>query len=54
MTVSPQEEFTARLAACVEGGTFVRLTLGKPRGGDPTLQKILNCNRWLTVTSVDS
>jgi len=41
MTVSPQEEFSARLAASVEDGTFVGLTLGKPRGGDPTLQKIL-------------
>jgi len=32
MTVSPQEDFSARLAACVQDGTFARLTLGKPRG----------------------
>jgi len=41
MTASPQEDFAARLAASVADGTFARLTLGKPRGGDPTLQKIL-------------
>jgi SAM-dependent methyltransferase len=41
MTVTPQDDFTARLAASVHDGTFARLTLGKPRGGDPTLQKIL-------------
>lgn len=41
MTVTPQEDFAARLDACVHDGTFARLTLGKPRGGDPTLQKVL-------------
>ncbi|HEY8994945.1 MAG TPA: SAM-dependent methyltransferase [Lacunisphaera sp.] len=41
MTVSPQEDFTNRLAASVHDGTFARLTLGKPRGDDPTLQKII-------------
>jgi SAM-dependent methyltransferase len=41
MTVTPQEDFAARLDACVRDGSFARLTLGKPRGGDPTLQKIL-------------
>jgi hypothetical protein len=41
MTISPQEDFTARLAASVHDGTFARLTLGKPRGDDPTLQKII-------------
>ncbi len=41
MTVTPQEDFAARLVASVHDGTFARLTLGKPRGGDPTLQKII-------------
>lgn len=41
MTVSPQEDFIARLEASVQDGTFARLTLGKPRGDDPTLQKII-------------
>ena len=41
MTVTPQEEFAARLEASVQDGTFARLTLGKPRGDDSTLQKIL-------------
>jgi len=41
MTVSPQEDFAARLEASVHDGTFARLTLGKPRGGDSTLQKVL-------------
>jgi hypothetical protein len=41
MTISPQEDFIARLAASVHDGTFARLTLGKPRGDDPTLQKIV-------------
>jgi SAM-dependent methyltransferase len=41
MTVSPQEEFIARLEASLSDGSFARLTLGKPRGGDPTLQKVI-------------
>jgi hypothetical protein len=41
MTVTPHEEFTARLSASVADGTFARVTLGKPRGDDPTLQKII-------------
>ncbi|MFZ5494899.1 MAG: class I SAM-dependent methyltransferase [Verrucomicrobiota bacterium] len=41
MTVTPQEDFAALLEASVRDGTFARLTLGKPRGGDPTLQRIL-------------
>jgi hypothetical protein len=41
MTVSPQEDFIARLEASVHDGTFARLTLGKPRSDDPTLQKII-------------
>ncbi|RXK56146.1 SAM-dependent methyltransferase [Oleiharenicola lentus] len=41
MTVTPQEDFATRLDASVRDGTLARLTLGKPRGGDPTLQKII-------------
>lgn len=41
MSVTPHEDFTARLAASVADGTFARLTLGKPRGDDPTLQKVI-------------
>ncbi len=41
MTITPQEDFAARLEESVSEGTFARLTLGKPRGGDPTLQKVL-------------
>lgn len=41
MTITPQEEFAGRLEESVRDGTFARLTLGKPRGGDPTLQKVL-------------
>jgi SAM-dependent methyltransferase len=37
----PRDEFFAVLAASVRDGTFARLTLGKPRGADATLQKIL-------------
>src|SRR5688572_12538444 len=37
----PREEFFAVLSASVRDGTFARLTLGKPRGADPTLQKLL-------------
>ena len=41
MNASPQEDFAARLDASVRDGTFARLTLGKPRGDDPTLQKVI-------------
>lgn len=37
----PREEFLAVLSASVRDGTFARLTLGKPRGEDATLQKLL-------------
>lgn len=32
--------FLEQLAASVREGTFLRLTLGKPRGGEPTLQNV--------------
>ncbi|WP_069963758.1 class I SAM-dependent methyltransferase [Lacunisphaera limnophila] len=41
MTVTPQEDFATRLDAAVSDGTFARITLGKPRGEDPTLQKLI-------------
>jgi SAM-dependent methyltransferase len=41
MSVTPQEDFAARLAASMEDSSFVRLVLGKPRGDDPTLQKVI-------------
>ena len=41
MTATPPEDFAARLAEAVRDGTFARLTLGKPRGDDPTLQKVI-------------
>jgi len=41
MTTTPQDEFAARLEASVQDGTFVRLTLGKPQGADPTLRKVI-------------
>ena len=37
----PRDEFLAVLGASVRDGTFARLTLGKPRGADATLQKVL-------------
>jgi len=39
--MSPVAEFHALLEESLRDGTFVRLTLGKPRGADRTLQKIL-------------
>ncbi len=39
--MSPREEFLAVLSASVRDGSFARLTLGKPRGSDPTLQKLI-------------
>jgi SAM-dependent methyltransferase len=41
MTITPQEDFSARLAAAVGDGSFARVTLGKPRSDDPTLQKVI-------------
>src|SRR5688500_14792023 len=41
MTVSPQEEFIARLEASVQDGTFARLTLVKPRGDAPPQPKLI-------------
>src|SRR5688572_15466395 len=41
MTATPQEDFSTRLDAAVRDGTFARVTLGKPRGDDPTLQKLI-------------
>ena len=40
-TTAPREDFLAQLSASLREGSFVKLTLGKPRGPDPTLQKIL-------------
>ena len=40
-TTAPREDFLAQLSASVRERSFVKLTLGKPRGPDPTLQKIL-------------
>ncbi|MBI2812965.1 MAG: SAM-dependent methyltransferase [Opitutae bacterium] len=37
----PREDFLAQLGASVRDGTFVKLTLGKPRGADPTLRNLL-------------
>jgi SAM-dependent methyltransferase len=36
-----REAFLAQLAASIRDGTFVKLTLGKPRGADPTLRNLL-------------
>ena len=32
----PREDFLAQLGTSVRDGSFVKLTLGKPRGTDPT------------------
>ncbi|MBI2496405.1 MAG: SAM-dependent methyltransferase [Opitutae bacterium] len=37
---SPREQFLAQLGASVRDGSLVRLTLGKPRGADPTLRNL--------------
>ena len=37
----PREDFLAQLGACVRDGSFVKLTLGKPRGADATLRNLL-------------
>jgi len=39
--MAPRDEFLAVLSASVRDGSFARLTLGKPRGPDATLQKII-------------
>ncbi len=36
----PREDFLAQLAAAVRDGSFVKLTLGKPRGSDATLRNL--------------
>ena len=38
--VTPLEEFIAQLRASLHGVDFLRLTLGKPRGPDPTLRNV--------------
>jgi SAM-dependent methyltransferase len=38
---TPREQFLAQLGASVRDGSFVRLTLGKPRGADATLRNLL-------------
>lgn len=37
----PREDFLAQLGTSVRNGSFVKLTLGKPRGADPTLRNLL-------------
>ena len=39
-TAAPRDEFLAQLAASVHEGSFVKLTLGKPRGADATLRNV--------------
>jgi SAM-dependent methyltransferase len=36
-----REDFLAQLGACIRDGSFVKLTLGKPRGPDATLRNLL-------------
>ncbi len=36
----PREDFLAQLGTSVRDGRFVKLTLGKPRGADPTLRSL--------------
>jgi SAM-dependent methyltransferase len=38
---SPREQFLAQLGTSVRDGSFVKLTLGKPRGADSTLRNLL-------------
>ena len=40
-SASLREDFLAQLAASVRDGSFVKLTLGKPRGADATLRNLL-------------
>jgi len=37
----PREQFLAQLGASVRDGSFVKLTLGKPRGADATVRNLL-------------
>ncbi len=39
-TSAPREDFLAQLAAGVRDGSFVKMTLGKPRGPDATLRNL--------------
>ena len=39
--VKPLQQFIARLQASLDDGRFVRLLLGRPHGGDPTLTKLM-------------
>ncbi|MEZ5277471.1 MAG: SAM-dependent methyltransferase [Opitutaceae bacterium] len=39
-TSDPRQEFIEALTASVREGNFVRMTLGKPRGADPTLRNL--------------
>ncbi len=40
-SLPPREDFLAQLGASVRDGSLVKLTLGKPRGADRTLQNLL-------------
>jgi SAM-dependent methyltransferase len=40
MTAVPRDEFLRLLAASVHDGTLVKLTLGKPRGTEPSLENL--------------
>src|SRR5580698_3397261 len=40
MRPSDREHFDLLLRDAILGGTFVKLTLGKPSGGDPSLKNI--------------
>ena len=41
MSPPPREDFLAQLGASIRDGSFVKLTLGKPRGADATLKNLL-------------
>ncbi|WP_231962272.1 SAM-dependent methyltransferase [Opitutus sp. GAS368] len=41
MSNPPREDFLIQLGTSVRDGSFVKLTLGKPRGGDATLRNLL-------------
>ena len=40
MNSGPAADFLAQLGACLQDGSFVKLTLGKPRGPDTTLRHV--------------
>jgi len=40
MSATPQSDFLDLLAASLQDGSFVKLTLGKPRGSDATLRNV--------------